>query len=262
MQTIHVFSKLIDAIKVHTPNAGRFAIADSKMAAMPPNQETLFGLNSVNSYDSLSSRKYQELIGHWSAAGARTYGRHFQFLDSERTLADPAFALSNVEVVLSSRPLATNRLNLVAEVNEIKLYEPMLAPVGLLQTPRFQLSNREAAVDPSVRDPNLQPRCIETLNDFQRIAVTAAPQETLLFLSQQYHRAWRAKAHQRALRTVIVNRFYQGVLLPPNTSEVELSFRPFVLWSWLPQLFFTASGVLLLLRVALHIRRDQTASAA
>ena len=95
------------------------------------------------------------------------------------------------------------------------------------------------------------------LNDFQKIEVTASPDETLLFLSQQYHRAWRATSHQRLLRTVTVNGFYQGIVLPPFTDEVELLFRPFVLWSWVPQLLFVAAGVSLLLRARWRIRRDE-----
>jgi hypothetical protein len=95
------------------------------------------------------------------------------------------------------------------------------------------------------------------LNDFQKIEVTGSPEETLLFLSQQYHRAWRAISKDRPLPTVIVNGFYQGVVLPPDTSEVELFFRPFVLWSWLPQLLFATSGALLLLGSALRIRGRQ-----
>ena len=47
-----------------------------------------------------------------------------------------------------------------------------------------------------------------------------------MFLSQQYHRAWRAEAHQRALRTVIVIGFIKVSSFLQNTSEVELSFRP------------------------------------
>ena len=94
-QTIRTSSKLIDAIKAHAPNGQRFAIADGAMVALPPNQEALFGLNSVNSYDSLSSRRYQELVGHWSAAGTRTYGRHFRLVDIERALADESFPFSN-----------------------------------------------------------------------------------------------------------------------------------------------------------------------
>jgi hypothetical protein len=255
VQTIHVSSKLVDAIKAHTPGGSRFAIADSEMKMqMPPNQEALFGLDSVNSYDSLSSRRYQELVRHWSALGTSTYGRHFKFLDIEWALGDQAFPFSNVHLILSRRPLATDQLTLAAEVNGIKLYETVAAPVDLLQTPRFRFSNAgEATIDPSAGPANLQSHRVETLNDFQKIEVTASPQETLLFLSQQYHRAWRAGSHNRSLRTVIVNGFYQGVVLPPNTSEVQLFFRPFVLWSSLPQLLFVAAGALLLLQSALQM---------
>ena len=91
------------------------------------------------------------------------------------------------------------------------------------------------------------------MDDFQKIQVTASPEETLLFVSQQYHPAWRATAAQRLLRTVPVNQFYQGVIIPPMTSEVDLSFRPFVLWSWLPQLFFAAGAALLLIRQLLNL---------
>ena len=86
------------------------------------------------------------------------------------------------------------------------------------------------------------------MDDFQKIQLTASPEETLLFVSQQYHPAWSATADQGPLRTVLVNGFYQGVIVPPMTPKVELSFRPFVLWSWLPQLFFAAGATLLLIR--------------
>ena len=257
-ETIHTSSKLIDTIKAHAPDGDRFAIADSLITAVPPNQEGLFNLNSVNSYDSLSSRRYQELVNKWSISGARTYERYFKFLDIELALADPAFPFSNIEVILSKRSLKTDRLKLVAEVNGIKLYETITTPIELLQTPRFKYSNAgEAAIDPPAGTANLPSRRVEMLNDFQKIEVTASPGETLLFLRQQYDRAWQATSRQRSLRTVTVNGFYQGVIVPPNTGEIELFFRQFVLWSWLPQLLFTASGALLLLRSLLQIGRRQ-----
>ena len=258
LETIHVSSKLIDAIKAHAPGGDRFAIADSAITVLPPNQEALFGLNSVNSYDSLSSRRYQELVRHWSAAGTGTYGRHFRFLDVRRALADQGFPFSGVHLILSARPLATDQLTLATEANGIKLYETITRPIELLQTQRFQFSNGgEAAIDPLVGPANLQSHRVEVLSDFQKVEVTASPQETLLFVSQQYHRAWRATSHQRLLRTVTVNGFYQGIVLPPFTDEVELSFRPFVLWSWVPQLLFVAAGVSLLLHARWRIRRDE-----
>jgi len=253
-ETIHTSSELVDAIKAHAPGGDRFAIADSAITALPPNQEALLGLNSVNSYDSLSSRRYQELVRHWSAAGTSTYGRHFRFLDIKPALADQGFPFSSAHLILSARPLVTDQLTLVSEVNGIKLYETIATPIELLQISRFKFSNGEAEIHPSPGPENLRSHRVEMLNDFQKIEVAPAPEETLLFLSQQYHRAWRARAGQQPLRTVLVNRFYQGVIVPPNTSEVELSFRPFVLWSWLPQGLFIFCAALPLARF-LWLRR-------
>ena len=207
----------------------------------------------MNSYDSLSSRRYQELVKRWSTIGTGTYGRYFRSLDAKQALADPTFPFSNVHLVLSTRPLTTDGLTLVAQTNGFKLYETTAAPIGLLQTAHFNFSKTdEAAIDVSTNSTSLPSHRVKTLDDFQKIGVTASPKETLLFLSQQYHRAWQAQANHRPLRTVVVNEFYQGVVLPPDTSEIELSFRPFVLWSWLPQLFFTVCAALLLLRIALR----------
>jgi hypothetical protein len=261
-KTIHLSSKLVDAIKAATSGGSRFAIADSEITVLPPNEEALLGLKSVNSYDSLSSRQYQELTNKWSVSRNPTYGRFFRSLDVSAALADQAFPLSNVSVILSSRLLETDRLTLAAEVDGIRLYQPVTAPIGLLQTPRFRFSNaKEVMIDPALGQESLPSRQVEVLNDFQKIQVTPSPRATLLFLSQQYYRAWRAESHHQLLRTVMVNRFYQGVILPPNTSEIELSFKPFVLWSWLPQFFFAGCGVLWLLRAVLHIRRDHALGA-
>jgi len=262
LETIHVSSKLIDAIEPQAPDGDRFAIADNTITALPPNQEALFGLKSVNFYDSLSSRRYQELVNKWSLSGTLTYGRYLKFLDIESALADPAFPFSNVKVILSKRSLKTDRLKLAAEANGIKLYETITIPIEVLQTPRFKFLNEgEATIAPSAGSANLLSRLVEWLNDFQKIEVTTSPGETLLFVSQQYHRAWRATSHQRSLRTVTANGFYQGVIVPSYTSEVELFFRPFALWIWLPQLLFAVSGTLLLLRSALLIGGRQRGAA-
>lgn len=263
LQTIHTSSKLIDAIKTHTPDGSRFAIADGAIKfELPPNEEALLGLNSVNSYDSLSSRQYQELVSQWSVRGTRTYGRIFKFLDVTSALGDQAFPFSNVGVILSRRPLPMDGLVLIDNVAGVNLYRPTTAPINLRQTSRFRLSDSNHSVTSASSEfAELKARPVETLNDFYRIKVTPTAQETLLFLSQQYHRAWQATAHRRLLRTVSVNGFYEGIILPPFTKEVELSFRPFVLWSWLPQLLFAGAGVALLLRALVRMRREQVKKA-
>jgi hypothetical protein len=149
-------------------------------------------------------------------------------------------------------------VTLMDDVAGIKLYRPTGDPISLRQTADFRFSGADHSImDVSPHFPEMDARQVETLDDFQKIHVTRAAHETLLFLSQQYHRAWRATSHRRSLRTVTVNGFYQGIILPPFTDEVELSFRPFVLWSWVPQLLFVAAGVSLLLRARWRIRRDE-----
>ncbi len=252
---IHTSSELVQAIKSRTFDGGRFAIADGAQHVLPSNEESLLGLYSVNSYDSLSSRRYQALVKGWSAAGTGTYGRYFRVLNIKHVLADPTFSFSNVRLILSARPLRTNRLRLVTDVSGIKIYRTIPAPIGFLQTTAFQLSKEtQATLDNSPDSAqHLVSKRVEILDDFQKFNVTASRQTTLFFLSQQYHRAWSAQNRYQPLQTVAVNNFYQGVILPPNTSEIELSFRPKVLWSWIPQLFFALVGALLLLRAILRM---------
>ena len=253
--TIHRSSLLVEALKKQTGMA-RFAIADPGIREeLPPNEEALFGLKSINSYDSLSPRGYQELVRRWSAEGADTYGRYFKIINPGLALADPSFPFANVSIVLSRQPLSSAGLKRAGAVGGIQFYRPVVAPVDLRQTASYRISDGgDMEIDPSAPERSLPSQRQEDLDDFQKIQVTAWPEETLLFVSQQYHPAWRATAAQRPLRTVPVNQFYEGVIVPPMTSEVHLSFRPFVLWSWLPQLFFAAGAALLLLRQLLSLR--------
>ncbi len=249
LSTIQRSSMLVEALKERTGGA-RFAIADPGIRdELPPNEEALFGLKSINSYDSLSPRGYQELVGRWSVEGADTYGRYFKIINPELALADPAFPFANVSAVLSRQSLSSAGLRWAGDVAGIEFYRPSVAPITLRQTVSYKISvGEDIKMDPSSPERDLPSQRREDMDDFQKFQVTASPEETLLFVSQQYHSAWRATADRRPLRTVRVNQFYQGVIVPPMTTEVELSFCPFVLWSWLPQLFFAASAVLLLLR--------------
>ncbi|MGH7197319.1 MAG: hypothetical protein ACREH5_01065, partial [Candidatus Omnitrophota bacterium] len=65
-----------------------------------------------------------------------------------------------------------------------------------------------------------------------------------------FHPSWRARAKGFTLPTVKVNNFYQGVRIPPETSEVTLEFKPFVRWMWLPQFLFLGAGGAWLLYIA------------
>lgn len=257
--TIHRSSELTQALGEHAAGS-RYAIADPAIkSALPPNEEVVFGLKSINSYNSLSARRYQELVSRWSEDGPSTYGRHFRIIQVERALADPGFSLANVGLILSTERLTDSGLKPIGAAGEIKLYRPAIAPVDLRQSVILEpLLNDEMTLDLNESADNLSPRRLAQWDDFQKIAVSVSPQESLLFVSQQYDRAWRATTGSRRLRTVLVNHFYQGVIIPPFTSEVELRFQPWAWWSWLPQVVFAGMAVLLVLGFGLA-GRDKSA---
>ena len=82
---------------------------------------------------------------------------------------------------------------------------------------------------------------VENRDDFLRFRVTPSNEATLLFVSQQSHPQWQARSEGRQLETVVVNDFYQGVIVPAHARGVELRSMPYVRWSWVPQLFFVVS---------------------
>ena len=98
-------------LRAATPGGSRFAIADSAISALPPNEESLLDLKSVNSYDSLSSHQYQELTSHWRTCRDRSYGRYFRFLDVKSAFKDQSLSLSNVEVILSRKTLGNRGID-------------------------------------------------------------------------------------------------------------------------------------------------------
>jgi len=66
----------------------------------------------------------------------------------------------------------------------------------------------------------------EQHDDRSRIQVSVSPRPTLLFLSRQWHPQWIASTPTERLECPLINGFYQGVIVPPNTREVVLEFRP------------------------------------
>ena len=113
--TIQRSSMLIEALQRHTGGT-RFAIADPGIGEeLPPNEEALFGLKSINSYNSLSPREYQELVRRWSDEGTDIYGRYFKIINPELAITDPAFSLANVGIVLSRQALLSAGLTRAAE---------------------------------------------------------------------------------------------------------------------------------------------------
>jgi hypothetical protein len=66
--------------------------------------------------------------------------------------------------------------------------------------------------------------------------------DSLLILSQQFHRDWQASGQTAsgwtALNTVPVNDVFQGVLLTGEVHKVRIQFLPYVRFAWIAHAFW------------------------
>jgi hypothetical protein len=251
---VRVESELVDAVRAQTADGTRFAWIGGVPKALPCNEEAWLGLASIHSYDSLSSERYQNWILGVSAEGARTLGRKFDHISDESKLDSAALRLGGVSTLLSTQPLRSPGAQLVETVSAVHIYRAPASPLLCAQLRLPRLAGGDSAPFAEGIDLDLAQRIdsasivpIERMpgsDDHQRYRVSASDEPTLVWLSQQFHPRWIARSGEVPLRTLCVDGFYQGVIVPPRTREIDLEFRPWSRWSWLPQLFFAAAAVI------------------
>jgi len=240
--SIATTSPFVEDLKSRVKGARYAGAGDVVSRLLPPNQESVLGLSSIHSFNSLSSRAYQDWVTRVSETGTRTYGRQFRKITSAAKLGDGELALAGVGVIASEIPLESPAVERVGEFGSVTFYKPREAPVFTAIFARFTRDADGVRVE---NDP-AQRRFAGTINpqdDYLRIGVAPTTSEELLFVSQQHHPQWRASADGRELETVVVNGFYQGVIVPAGVSEVKLVFQPWSLWMWIPQLAFVLAAL-------------------
>ncbi len=229
LDSIHTSSTLSEAIGMQTSNGSRYAkIGPHLSRVIVSNQEILLGLRSIHSYDSLSSKNYQDMILKISEKGTKTYGRFFNYITSTSKLRDAPFSYTGVSLLL----LLTK--------SELKLQKTPTAPILYAQTANYKHTEDNQIIFEGFLNEHAELDVEQTVSfdDMKKFKVTPSDSKTILFISQQYHPQWNSTSKGKPLETVVVNDFYQGVIIPPGTSQIQLSFRPYVLWSWVPQLIF------------------------
>jgi hypothetical protein len=248
---IQTSSPLIERLRHETRDGTRYAVfSPNPTPLLPPNQEALVNLRSLHSYNSLSSVNFQQLTQQLSTTGAVTYGRHFNALDSVEKLDQAAFTYTGVRVLVSREALHTERFQELTNIDGIRLYKARTSPLLEAQITTFNYSpDGQVVLSGTLEErPRLGVARVGEFDEFLTFRVTPSAHDTLLFVSQQYHPHWQATAKNQTLRTVRVNNFYLGVIIPPYIDQVDIEFRPFVRWSWIPQVISLLLGFLLLIR--------------
>jgi hypothetical protein len=247
-------SRLVERIRTETADGSRYAwFGSDYLGALHPNQEALFGLRSVHSNNSLSSRGYQDWMERVWGVQSTTHGRLFARLPLQAQPDLAALSWAGVSLLLSVAPLPAWMANGAGRVEQLGLYRLKEPPRLQAQLQQF---SREAPGQASFggamgSTPSLPVQRTLDAADALAFQTTPADFPTLLFVSQQHHPHWKATSGGARLETLAVNGFYQGVVVPPGTQRVELVFRPWVRWSWVPQAAFLAAALALVGRAAL-----------
>lgn len=257
--SIHTTSPVIEFIRAQTADNSRFAFVGYKQI-IPPNQESLLGLRSIHSYDSLSTREYQNLVKKLSSKGTITYGRHFDFITDGSRLGRPEFSYAGIGLYIASYELRHPALRKIAQWRQYRFYKPIKPPILHAQVVDYDLNEGSGAGTAMIQGPLgkhalLPVKRLDAFTDYKTYSLTPAPKPTLLFLSQQYDRRWRARSKAGPLKTLMVNDFYEGVVIPPGTAEVTLEFRPLSLWMWAGQVIFILLGAVLAGRYIISRKR-------
>ncbi|HSF20300.1 MAG TPA: hypothetical protein VLK65_32605 [Vicinamibacteria bacterium] len=239
LDSIATTSPLVEAVKNETADGSRFAkVGAGATRVLPPNQEALLRLRSINSYDSVSSRAYQRLVSRWSERGAQPYGRYFDFID-EDALALPELALAGVSTLITTEKLNAELAEEVFSSNGYGVYRIRGYALDSFETNQYEKIEGGGARLISTEPPfGRQVRESTHYDDYRTFELTSGARERLLFVSQQYHPQWVASSQGRPLEGIVVNDFYQGVIVPPDTTRVELRFEPNIRWSFVPQVLY------------------------
>ncbi len=248
VDSIHTSSDLVDALRERTADGSRYAHLGRQV--VPPNEEGLLELRSIHTFDSLAPTAYQELVGRLSRTGMINEGRIFSALDDPRRVASDEFGYTGVATLVADGSSSVPGFELLGRAGRhvlcgrtggVLLEAQIAADAGGVG-PRPG-SAAVTLAGPLDGLPRLPAAALERRDDLRTFRTTPSDADTLLFVSEQAHPAWRATSAGRELETCVVNEFYLGVWLPPGTSEVALRFRPAVLWAWVPQLLFALAAI-------------------
>jgi hypothetical protein len=238
---IRTTSPLVERIREETRGGLRYAIVgfeDERL--LPPNQEIRLGLRSIHSYDPLSARAYGEWVERVSETGTRMYGRQFRRIASDSRLGSPEVRRAGIALLLSRHELSAPGFEDAGTVGGVRLYRAK-------ERPRL-----EEQVDGEQR---LAVQRTRSADDRLEFTTTSSPTPTVLVVGQQYHPHWTARgADGVPLETLAVDGFWQGVKLPAGTRSVDLEFRPWVRFAWIPQALFALAAAALLAARLLRAR--------
>ncbi|MHA7681471.1 hypothetical protein [Cupriavidus sp. PET2-C1] len=239
--SISISSPLASAVRAHLPPDSRYAVLSPGLKVLPPNLNATLGLDSIHSYNSLSSYRYRNLL---NALGSdtRAFGRWNDVIQPD--FNSIAFWMSNIAVVLSPAELpSAAALQQVERLGTAYVYR-VISRMGCCVQVRTSQSaadrNNIDIPDAALRMGNAVTKTSD-MGDIKEFDIPdRAP--SLLVLSQKFHQDWHAQALTsrgwEPVPTVAIDGVFQGAVLPDDVRQVRLRFEPYARFAWIAHAFW------------------------
>ncbi|MFZ9858600.1 MAG: hypothetical protein ACO3F2_09770 [Roseiflexaceae bacterium] len=205
------------------------------------NISVLYDINSIHLYKSSVSAYYRNFIQSLDG----TFFQKRRNSGVTPTFNEVDFWLSNTSLVVSDTKLNHPNLQLVHTERKLHFYTNAVRSgccVILNQSVQAKLTRdkyQNIAMkinDKLLRDASPISKAID-LGDKYTILINKKEVTQTIVLSQIYHSMWFASVkvddNWIEAQTVVVNGKYQGVIIPPNSTELRMQFLPWSRLMWI-----------------------------
>jgi hypothetical protein len=225
---------LIRAIRTHATDSTLVATVPGNLPVLRTNYNMRLGISTIHSIDSVSPQRYRTLV---TALGGKlaVYGRNNYSINPN--FASTMFWMSNIDLLISPREIKSPLVTLLEIIPQqerkltIWLYRTK-SKMGKAMQIAFP-SGDTAAQTVSIADPRKIDHVFPTIledNDDSLLLTNALSTDSLLVMSQKYHRYWEAQVLRDGVwedaTTTEVNGVFLGVFVPAETTRIRLAFHP------------------------------------
>lgn len=254
---IVVSSPLTSIVRANLAPDSRYAVLKPGLYYLQPNLNASLELNSIHSYNSLSSFRYRELLNALGS-GSSAFGRWNDAIEPD--FNSIAFWMSNISVVLTPDSLpnspALTYIDQYAGARVYRVNSRMGCCLQVETPPTSDATETTPIADAALRNGR---RAEKTTDQGDLVEFALADRAaSVLVLSQKFHADWHAQALTGQgwsdVRTTAVNGIFQGAVLPEGATHVRMRFRPYARFAWIAHAFWLL--VLALLAVQYAVRRN------
>lgn len=210
-----------------------------------PNSSAVYGIESVDGYDPLYPKKYNQFVTAWLSQNPQAGTSSFNRIITPQRLDSQLIDLLNVEYVLTFDELNNPKFTKVLSEGETKLYKnDFVLPRAFFVQKVFKVENdREEfakLLDPNFDQANLAVSQdfeisssaafakveIETYNDQSILVSTLLDKPAPLIITNSSFPGWHAYLDGQEIPIYEVNHLFQSVIVPEGKHKIFLTYIP------------------------------------